>query len=156
MTSTTRPEITEEMRLEASEAASYSVDDLVDAAYDSHHIGLIHLIKEARDREKVAKTDAEMPTQILKSYLAELDEPVLEDGERGLRVRLQERSGTEWDLRNMPGALLQHLQVLGMLKVDNAMFDAMRRAAPATQLDDAAKFRRQITGSVALLVEEIK
>ncbi len=127
-----------------------------DAFYDAHHIAMINRVFEARAAGKQAKSDEEMPAQILKSYLAEQDEKVLYDEERGLKAFLQERSGTEWDLRGADLQILRELQVIGALKVDNALFDAHRKNAPTTLLDEAARFRRQIAGSVALFVEKVK
>ncbi len=126
-----------------------------DAFYDAHHVNLLHIIKEARDREKAARAEAEAPAALLKSYLQERDEPVLYDEERGLKAFLQERSGTEWDLRGMDYIALHALCDAGLLKVDNAAFDALRKVAPAGYLDEAAKFRRQIVGSVAMFVEKV-
>ncbi len=122
--------------------------------YDAHHLGLIHLVYEHRQDEKAARDAAASPAAMLKAYLQERDEPVLTDDERGLRARLQERSGWEWDLRGMPLAALLALQERGLLQVNNTAFDATRKAAPTVDLDDAARFRRQVIASVALLVEK--
>ncbi len=130
--------------------------DAGDGFYEAHHIGLIHMVDEARKREKAAKADAEMPAQILKSYLQESDEKKLVDEERGLYALLQERSGTEWDLRAVPVRALMELQSLGLLKVDNAAFDALRKTAPSSLLDIAARFRRQTIGSVALIIGKLE
>ncbi len=117
---------------------------------------MIHMVKEARDAEKQARADGELPASILRTYLQEQDEKVLYDEERGLKAFLQERSGTEWDLRNAPESVVGYLQALGLLKVDNTAFDALRKAGPTSMADEAARYRRQITGSVALFVEKVK
>ena len=80
----------------------------------------------------------------------------LQDDERGLVARLQDRSGTEWDLRGMDLSVLLELQWRGLLRVDNAAFDVLRRAAPSAELDEAARFRRSTIASTALMIEKAK
>ena len=123
---------------------------------DTTVLDLIQIIYRHRQEEKAAKQAAEGPANLLKAYLSEADEKVLVDGEHGLQAKLQERSGTEWDLRGMNAETLYALQTLGLLRVDNAAFETLRKTASSTALDDAARYRRQIIGSVALIVEPVK
>lgn len=127
-----------------------------DAFYDAHHVNLIHIIEEARAREKAAKSDAEMPAQILKAYLQERDERELCDEERGLKAYIQDREGWEQDLRGMPVTVLVELQEAGLLRFDNAALDALRKAAPSSTLDEAARYRRKVITSTALFVSKLK
>lgn len=127
-----------------------------DAFYEAHHVELIHIVREHRQEAKRHTDAAEGPAAMLRSYLQTEDVPELVDGERGLRARLQERSGWEWDLRNASAGVIIELQQRGLLRVDNAAFDALRKAAPSGLLDDAARYRRQITASVALMIEPLK
>lgn len=117
---------------------------------------LIHLIREHRQQAKVHTDAATEMANLLKAHMQAEQVSEVIDGERQLRAYIQERTGWEWDLRGASAGILIALQESGLLKVDNALFEAMRKGAPSTVLDDATRFRRQVVTSAALMVEGLK
>ena len=102
-------------------------------------------------KNAAAKVDSEL-TAIVKQWMQlnadGLDQdakgdPYLDDGEHGIRAKLESRRSTSWDLRPAPEAVILYLAHEGLLKVDNTAFESRYRTAPAAQLDDAMGYRHE-------------
>ena len=70
-------------------------------------------------------------------------DPYLDDGEHGIRAKLESRRSTSWDLRTAPEAVILFLAGEGLLKVDNTAFESRRKTAPDVRLDDALGYRHE-------------
>ena len=81
-------------------------------------------------------------------------DPYLDDGEHGIRAKLESRRSTSWDLRPAPDAVVLFLAGEGLLKVDNTAFESRRKTAPDVRLDDALGYRHE-GESASLLMEKI-
>ena len=105
---------------------------------------------QARSLKNAAgKVDSEL-TAIVKQWIQlnadGLDQdakgdPYLDDGEHGIRAKLESRRSTSWDLRPAPEAVVLFLAREGLLKVDNTAFESRYRTAPDARLDDALGYR---------------
>ena len=102
-------------------------------------------------KNAAAKVDSEL-TAIVKQWMQlnadGLDQdakgdPYLDDGEHGIRAKLESRRSTSWDLRPAPDAVILFLAGEGLLKVDNTAFESRRKTAPDVRLDDALGYRNE-------------
>lgn len=119
---------------------------------------------QARSAKNAAgKVDNEL-TAVVKQWMQlnadgldkdEKGDPYLDDGEHGIRAKLESRRSISWDLRRAPDEVVLYLARDGLLKVDNTAFEARRKVAPAVHLDDAMAYRHEGEES-ALRVEALK
>ena len=86
---------------------------------------------EHRQQAKAHTDAATEMVNLLKAHMQAEQVSEVIDGERQLRAYIQERTGWEWDLRGASAGILIALQESGLLKVDNALFEAMRKGAPS-------------------------
>ena len=115
-------------------------------------VAKLNELSQARAAKNAAgKVDTEL-TAIVKQWMQlnadgldhdEKGAPYLDDGEHGIRAKLESRKTTSWDLRPAPPDVILYLAGEGLLKVDTAAYDSRRKTAPATQLDDAMDYRHE-------------
>ena len=126
------------------------------ATEEARMVALLHDLYDMRATRNALGKLIDSHTAEVKQWMELNGRTELVDGEHNLHAWLHDREGWEWDLRNSPRDLVAFLQELGILRVDNTAFDAIRKAAPATLLDEAAKYRRKVITSTALEVKELK
>lgn len=91
-------------------------------------------------KNEASRADA-ADTAVVKQWLGLEGERSIEDGEHGIVASLRPRKVTSWDTRKMPDELVLFLRDNGLLTVVTGAFDAARKAAPATLLDEANRYR---------------
>ena len=121
---TTEIDLTEEQRLFQERAA----------------VALIPRIMVARTEKSTAeRIDRDCSAQ-LKQYLDLEGLQELIDGEHNLRAYYEPRSAGKYDVRSMPDALVLWLARQGLLGINVTALRALKKAAPAIELDDAERF----------------
>ena len=113
-------------------------------------VSQLHELYTARQmKNEAAKVDSEL-TAIVKQWMQlnadGLDQdakgdPYLDDGEHGIRAKLESRKTTSWDLRGAIDGVILFCAREGLLKVDNTAFESRRKTAPDARLDDALGYR---------------
>ena len=140
--------------------AQHLIDELGEdaAREESVAVGLIARIFALRVIANAATKDAEPLAAQLRQWLELEGRDELIDGEAELRAYLEPRSSTEWTVYEMAASTVLYLAAIpGMLSVNSAAFDALRKVSGAIELDEANKHRRLIQGSsYALQIKSTK
>lgn len=100
-------------------------------------VATLNQLFQARQAKNEASKDDTKLSAAIKQYLELAGEgEELLDREHGIRAFLTSTRRTEWDLRPLTDDVVIALKHAGLLTIQTAAFDALRKAAPSTVADD--------------------
>ena len=133
-----------------------NLTDIMDetATYERRQIvELLAPLQVAREESRVAGKRASDLGDRVKNWMLLEGENEVTDDERGIRVFLQSTTETTWDIEHMREEVVLELAKRGLLTVNTRAFDALKRTATNSLMDEADRFRMRGEGSPRLMVE---